>query len=110
MHRRIVDAHPFVWAAACGTLALLAVLLAITIFADPHRSERRTFLQQCNEQAADQGVPEHCGLVATQKFGVFHHGAQNMAFAVAAVAVFAGTVFVLIYIVRRVDETVGQRR
>jgi len=110
MARRVVDAHPFVWAAALGVLALLAVLLAITAFADPHRTERRGFLQQCHEQAADQNLPDHCGRLATQRFGAFDHADQDIAFGVAAVAVFAGTIFVLIYIVRRVEDVVDQPR
>lgn len=110
MYRRLLAAHPFVWAAAFGLLALLAVLLALTAFGDPHRGERRSFLIQCHEQAADQGAPDQCGRQATQRFGAFHYADQDLAFGVAAVAVFAGTFFVLIYIVRRVDETVGLPR
>ena len=110
MPRRLPEAHPFVWAAAFGLVALLAVLLAVTVFGDPHRTERRAFLQQCHDQAADQGLPDHCNRLATQQFGVFHHASQDIAFVVAAVAVFAGTFFVLIYIVRRVDEAVDQPR
>ena len=110
MHRRLFAAHPFVWAAACGLLALLAVLLALTVFGDPHRAERRSFLLQCHEQAADQGVPDQCGRLATRQYGAFQHADQDLAFVVAAIAVFAGTFFVLIYVVRRVDETVDQPR
>ena len=110
MPKRVLEAHPFVWAAAFGLLALLAVLLAITVFGDPHRTERRSFLEKCHDQAADAGLPDHCGQLATAQFGAFHHASQDIAFGVAAIAVFAGTFFVLIYIVRRVDETVEQRR
>ncbi|MGI8550687.1 MAG: hypothetical protein ACR2PL_07855 [Dehalococcoidia bacterium] len=106
MRRQLWGAHPFIWAATCVIAALLAILVAVTVFGDPHRSARRTFLIQCRDQAEDAGGPDHCAAVARDRFGTFNSLPQDMTYGVAAVAVFTGTVFVLIYVMRRVDETV----
>ena len=106
MERRLWGAHPLAWAAVFGVVALLAILLASIVFADPHRVERRLFVRACREEARDRGLPDRCDASALLRFGPVDHLWQNVAYVVAAVAVFAGTVFSIIFISRRVGESI----
>jgi hypothetical protein len=103
--RRIWGAHPFVWVVGCVLVALCAVVLATTVLGDPHGANRRAFLRECHDQALDTGGIDQCFRLARQRFGSFDSAKQNAAYVVAAVALFAGTVFVVLYVVRQVAET-----
>lgn len=110
MQRQIWGAHPFVWALVCAIVAIGAILAATTVFSDPHGGERRSFLRRCHDQAFDQGVTDNCLALARRQFGSFNSAAQQIAFATAGIAVFAGTAFVLMYVVRQVGQEAGSRR
>lgn len=108
MRREIGGAHPFVWAAVCGVVAVLAIAIALGVVGDPHRAARRAFLRQCHEQAFDQQIPDDCGSRAIRRFGRFNSTRQDLFYVLAALAVFAGTIFVVLYVVQRVGDAVEQ--
>jgi len=79
------------------------ITTAVTALGDPHRSARRSFLLECRDQAQDQGAPDDCSRLSQQRFGRFNSLPEDVAFGIAGVAVFVGTIFVLVYVMRRVD-------
>ena len=103
---QIWGAHPFVWSIICGFVALVAIVFALAVLRDPHAGARRAFLRQCHEQAYDLGAPDRCAVQAQARFGAFDPLAQDIAYLVAALAVFAGTSFVLLYVMRQVGKAV----
>ena len=109
VQRQVWVAHPFVWALGCGLVAVCAIVLATTVLRDPHGTDRRTFLRQCHDQALDRGVSDQCASLAVQQFGRFDGANQSVAYAISAIAVFVGTLFVLLYVMREVGQTAKLR-
>jgi hypothetical protein len=99
--------HPLAWAAVCVGIALLATVFAVGVFRDPQASRRRAFLRGCHEQAYDRGETDHCPAESQVRFGAFNTSPQNVAFVVAAGAIFTGTALVLVYVMRQVGGSVG---